>query len=53
MVVGAYTDDRPCSLELQGTFTDKMHNLGWSQPGFFDYSKDEVALMRCIARYHT
>ncbi|KAF9790368.1 hypothetical protein BJ322DRAFT_1168850 [Thelephora terrestris] len=57
-VMGAYTDDRPYSLDLvsavrrQETFTEKMHNLGWSQPGFFDSTQDEIALIHCIARYH-
>ena len=31
---------------------DKMHDLGWSRPGYFDDSEDEVALMYCTARYY-
>ena len=36
----------------QGAFTEKMHQLGWSQPGFFDSKEDEVALHHCVSRYH-
>jgi len=36
----------------QDAFTEKMHQLGWSQPGFFDSKEDEIALHHCVARYH-
>jgi len=39
-------------VERQGTFTDKMYDLGWSRPGFFDSNEDKVALKHCVARYH-
>lgn len=29
-----------------------MHQLGWSQAGFFDSKEDEIALHHCVARYH-
>jgi hypothetical protein len=36
----------------QNAFTEKMHQLGWSQPGFFESKEDEIALHHCVARYH-
>ncbi|KAG6908350.1 hypothetical protein DXG01_005168 [Tephrocybe rancida] len=36
----------------QGSFVKKMHDLQWTQPGFFDSKNDEVALQHSIARYH-
>lgn len=36
----------------QNAFTEKMHQLGWSQPGFFDSKEDEIALHHCVSRYH-
>ena len=29
-----------------------MHQLCWSQLGFFDSKEDEVALHHCVSRYH-
>ncbi|KAF9643717.1 hypothetical protein BDM02DRAFT_3191302 [Thelephora ganbajun] len=57
-VLSAYNDGRPFSLDLvgavlrQNAFTEKMHQLGWSQPGFFESKEDEIALHHCVARYH-
>lgn len=57
-ILSAYTDDRPFSLDLvgavirQGSFIDKMHAFGWTQPGFADEPQDEVVLVHAIARYH-
>ena len=54
----AYNDDRMFSVELVGavirqcSFIDKMHELGWTTPGFFDSSENEVVLVHAIARYH-
>ncbi|KAG6907301.1 hypothetical protein DXG01_009465 [Tephrocybe rancida] len=36
----------------QGSFVKKMHDLQWTQPGFFDLKNDEVGLEHSIARYH-
>ena len=46
------THDRAEQVLRQGAFTEKMHQLGWSQPGFFDSKEDEVALHHCVSRYH-
>ncbi|KAK0190289.1 hypothetical protein F5146DRAFT_1043593 [Armillaria mellea] len=57
-IMSAYEDDRMFSLDLvgavlrQGSFVDKMHKLGWTEPDFFSSSEDEVALKHCTARYH-
>lgn len=57
-VFSAYTDDRPFSVDLvgavirQGSFIDKMHLYGWTEPGAFDKPEDEVVLQHAIARYH-
>ncbi|KAK0491665.1 hypothetical protein IW261DRAFT_1438902 [Armillaria novae-zelandiae] len=57
-IMSAYEDDRMFSLDLtgavlrQGSFVDKMHNLGWTELDFFSSSEDEVALKHCTARYH-
>ncbi|KAI6098581.1 hypothetical protein F5141DRAFT_432656 [Pisolithus sp. B1] len=56
-MLGAYTDDRMFSIDLvgavlrQSSFTQKMHDLGWTEPGFFDSEEDAVVLKHCIARY--
>jgi hypothetical protein len=31
---------------------EKMVQLRWTEPGFFDNAEDEVALLHGIARYH-
>lgn len=36
----------------QGSFVQKMHDLGWTAPGFFDKIEDEVALKHAVVRYH-
>lgn len=36
----------------QGSFVQKMHDLDWTSPGFFDKMEDEVALKHAIVRYH-
>ncbi|KAK0447632.1 hypothetical protein EV421DRAFT_1706368 [Armillaria borealis] len=57
-IMSAYEDDKIFSLYLigavlrQGSFVDKMHKLGWTEPDFFSSSEDEVALKHCTARYH-
>ncbi|KAK0207148.1 hypothetical protein DFS33DRAFT_1423132 [Desarmillaria ectypa] len=57
-IMSAYEDDKIFSLDLvgavlrQGSFVDKMHKLGWTEPDFFSSSEDEVALEHCTARYH-
>ncbi|OBZ74115.1 hypothetical protein A0H81_06465 [Grifola frondosa] len=57
-IMGAYVDDRPFSIDLvgavvrQGSFVDKMHNFGWTEPGYFDDKSDELVLVHSIARYH-
>ncbi|KIJ16489.1 hypothetical protein PAXINDRAFT_75707 [Paxillus involutus ATCC 200175] len=55
--LGAYTDDRIFSIDLigavsrQASFVEKMADLGWTQPGFFDSEEDAIVLQHCIARY--
>ncbi|THH07932.1 hypothetical protein EW146_g9155, partial [Bondarzewia mesenterica] len=57
-VLSAYSDQRPFSVELvgavlrQGSFVEKMQELGWTQPGYFDDPSDERALHHSIVRYH-
>ncbi|KAH7921597.1 hypothetical protein BV22DRAFT_1019043 [Leucogyrophana mollusca] len=57
-ILSAYTDDRIFSLDLagavlrQGSFIQKMHDLGWAKPSCFDSPADAVVIGRCIARYH-
>jgi hypothetical protein len=56
--VAAYSNYGPAGLDLvgavirQGSFIEKMVDLGWTRPGRFDLSKDSAPLVRCIARYH-
>lgn len=56
-MLGAYTDDRMFSIDLVGavlrqtSFTQKMYDLRWTEPGFFDSEEDAVVLKHCIARY--
>ena len=56
--MGAYTDDRPFSIDLvgavlrQGSFIDKMRDFRWTEPGHFDGPDNEVVLTHAIARYH-
>ncbi|GAA5910114.1 hypothetical protein JCM8208_000960 [Rhodotorula glutinis] len=55
-VASCYTRGEPFSLDLgtavlrQGSFIDKMCELGWTRPERFD--DDDILLKRCIARYH-
>ncbi|GBE89583.1 hypothetical protein SCP_1602460 [Sparassis crispa] len=57
-IFSAYTDDRPFSIDLvgavvrQGAFIDKMHEFGWTKPGYFDSGEDELVLVHATARYH-
>ena len=57
-ILGAYIDDRPFAIDLvgavirQGLFIEKLHNLGWTKPGYFDDSEDEEVLAHAIAKYH-
>ncbi|KAF8165958.1 hypothetical protein B0H34DRAFT_648995 [Crassisporium funariophilum] len=57
-IMSAYNDDKVYSVELvgavlrQGSFVQKMYDLGWTKPGFFDAVGDELALQHAIARYH-
>ena len=57
-VLSAYEDDRPFSVDLvnavvrQCSFVDKMHEFGWTAPGFFDGPETELVLQHAIARYH-
>ena len=56
--MSAYTDDRPFSIDLvsavsrQCTFIDKIHDLGWTGPGYFDNGNNETILMNALSRYH-
>ncbi|GAA5823935.1 hypothetical protein JCM11251_003351 [Rhodosporidiobolus azoricus] len=55
-IMSRYTRGERFSLDLamavlrQGSFIDKMHSLGWLEPGRFD--EDDTLLKRCVARYH-
>lgn len=49
MVLHPLTGAHPQVLR-QGTFVQKMHDLGWTRPGRFD--EDDVLLQRSVARYH-
>ncbi|KAF8905840.1 hypothetical protein CPB84DRAFT_1960342 [Gymnopilus junonius] len=57
-IMAAHSDDKVYSVELtgavlrQGSFIAKMHDLGWTHPGFFDRPDDELALQHALARYH-
>ncbi|KDQ63946.1 hypothetical protein JAAARDRAFT_187341 [Jaapia argillacea MUCL 33604] len=57
-IMSAYVDDRPFSIELvgavlrQGTFVKKMHDIGWTDPYFFNSTSDMVTLQHSVARYH-
>ncbi|KAF9535191.1 hypothetical protein CPB83DRAFT_924921 [Crepidotus variabilis] len=57
-VFSAYGSEKPYSVELVGavlrqeSFVRKMYDLGWTRPGFFDDSLDELALQHALARYH-
>ncbi|TCD60359.1 hypothetical protein EIP91_010319 [Steccherinum ochraceum] len=57
-IMRAYTDDRPFSVDLvgavirQGSFVDKMHAFGWTEPKYFDNAVDEVVIVHAVARYH-
>ena len=54
----AYSDPSLASVELvqailrQGTFIEKMVNMGWTTGGRFDTPKAQATLIRCITRYH-
>jgi hypothetical protein len=55
-LTSAYTSDRPFSLDLvgavirQGSFIDKMTNLGWMEPSFSTYHSEVFDYV--LARYH-
>ncbi|GAA5842086.1 hypothetical protein JCM9279_002783 [Rhodotorula babjevae] len=55
-IASCYTRGEPFSLDLgmavlrQGSFIDKMCELGWTRPERF--ADDDLLLKRCIARYH-
>ncbi|KAI5476686.1 hypothetical protein MNV49_007400 [Pseudohyphozyma bogoriensis] len=56
-IFSAYSQGSPFSLELttavlrQGTFIQKMVDLGWTRTGRFD-EEDDTVLKRSVARYH-
>ncbi|CAL1714266.1 unnamed protein product [Somion occarium] len=57
-ICSAYIDDRPFSVELvsavirQGSFIDRIHNLGWLDSGHFEGAATESILIHAIVRYH-
>lgn len=57
-LVQAYTDPGAAGIELvgavlrQGSFIEKMVDLGWTAGGRFDDPSSHAPLARCIARYH-
>ena len=54
----AYSDPGLASVELvqailrQGTFVEKMVNMGWTTEGRFDAPQAQATLISCITRYH-
>ncbi|KAH8824689.1 hypothetical protein DL96DRAFT_1818361 [Flagelloscypha sp. PMI_526] len=50
-IMAAYSTDKIFSVDLvgavlrQGSFTSKMHELGWTAPHYFDTREDERALI--------
>lgn len=44
--------DQSDQVLRQGSFVQKMHDLDWTSPGFFDKAEDEVALKHAVVRYH-
>jgi hypothetical protein len=36
----------------QARFTEKMRQLGWLNPGFFDSTEDVETLKKCVTRYY-
>jgi len=54
----AYFNEKPYSAELvgavirQGSFVQKMYDLGWTKVGYFNSVGDELALQHALARYH-
>lgn len=57
-MMGAYSDEKIYSVELvgavlrQGTFVQKMYDLGWTRLDYFHGKQDELALHHALARYH-
>ncbi|KAJ3489796.1 hypothetical protein NLJ89_g11494 [Agrocybe chaxingu] len=57
-ILSAYNNDKIYSIDLigavlrQGSFVQKMYDLQWTRPGFFDEPQDEMALHHATARYH-
>lgn len=56
--MGAYSSDSIASIDLvgavlrQGSFVEKMHDLRWTEQGYFDGPEDQVVLQHSVARYH-
>jgi len=57
-IFSAYVDHRMFSEELvnavirQASFVEKMRDLHWTEPNYFDEEEHEVVLLYAIARYH-
>ncbi|KZP04393.1 hypothetical protein FIBSPDRAFT_767494 [Athelia psychrophila] len=57
-IMGAYSSDSIASIDLvgavlrQGSFVEKMHDLRWTEQGYFDGPEDQVVLQHSVARYH-
>ena len=57
-IMVTYFNEKPYSVELvgavirQGSFVQKMYDLGWTKAGYFDSVDDELALQHALARYH-
>ncbi|KAG8807416.1 hypothetical protein FRC17_004468 [Serendipita sp. 399] len=49
---GLASTDLVGAVLRQGTFVQKMFDLGWTRPGRFDLVKESAPLVRSIARYH-
>ena len=60
-LVGAVSDtilfvdlftDPDIKVLRQSSFVQKMRDLGWTEPSFFEAEDDQVALQHAVARYH-
>lgn len=36
----------------QGSFINRMHKIGWTEPSYFNKASAKVSLQQCVARYH-
>ncbi|KAK7037408.1 hypothetical protein VNI00_011158 [Paramarasmius palmivorus] len=57
-IMSAYTDGKPWSLDLvgavlrQGTFVEKMNDLGWTNASSLNETDATIRLQSAVTRYH-